>query len=483
MRAFAAGKDCLRGSSLEMPAFDFVLAGRYKLAAPLGEGGMAAVYRGRDLRLNREVAIKVLHEDLTRDPDFLARFEREAQLVASLSHPNIVSVYDVGEDRGTNFIVMEYVRGRTLKEVIEREGSLTSGRAVAIMLPVLGALGYAHERGLIHRDIKPQNILVTSDGTPRLADFGIARLVDGSTTRTAAILGSAHYLSPEQSRGEGATARSDIYACGVVLYEMLSGRPPFEGSNALAVAHQHLNTPPALLRPTLPDLQPGLEQAVMRALAKDPDDRFGDAPDFARGLEEYQETDETALQPLGSPERAVFERAPAHPAVARHETRLVVRRSTRKAYLLALVLTGAVVAAAYAASFPFWSGKLPQYPSAPYAVLPAAFAAYALFSWFNARSRVYSMDANAAVVQWGLIGHHRFGVPLRQIVSLELKQSPIDRVLGVGTVELTARDQHGNERRLVMEDLPEPRETYDELLHLLSRAARDRLSVAEEEEE
>ena len=459
-----------------MPAFDFVLAGRYRLVAPLGEGGMATVYRGRDLRLGRDVAIKVLHDDRTGDRDFLARFQREAQLVASLSHPHIVPVYDVGEEDGTHFIVMEYVRGRTLKTAIEQEGALSPGRAVQIMLSVLDALDYAHAHGLIHRDVKPHNILLTSEGTPRLTDFGIARLVDGSTTRTAAILGSAHYLSPEQARGEEATTQSDIYACGVVLYELLAGRPPFEGPNALAIAHQHLHATPPPLRELAPSLDARLEEVVMRALAKAPEDRFQDTSDFAAALR-------ASATSVGGTLVLPLQRAPAElPAAlsrvemqtAGSEPSIMVRRSTRKSYLLAAMLTALTVLVAYAAALPVWGGHLPAYPSAPYALLPAAFATVALLSWFSTRSWVYTLDTHAAVVQWGLIGHHRFGIPLRQIVTLELKQSPIDRLLGVGTVELCARDPHGAERRLVMEDLPRPRETYEELLRLMSQAQHAR---------
>jgi len=458
-----------------MPAFNFVLAGRYKLTAPLGEGGMAAVYRGRDLRLNREVAIKVLHDELTRDPEFLSRFHREAQLVASLSHPNIVPVYDVGEDQATHFIVMEHIPGRTLKDTLELEGRVDPDRAVGIMARVLDALAYAHAQGLVHRDVKPQNILLMPDGTPRLADFGIARLVDGSTTRTAAILGSAQYLSPEQSRGEDATPRSDIYACGIVLYEMLAGRPPFEGPNALAIAHQHLHDDPASLRTLAPGLEGQLSSAVMHALSKDPGERFEDARSFANALTAGHGLPEhTDIQPLsGKPQTVAEVRGLPQDAAEVQDTRIVIRRSPRKSYLLAALLAGIVIAAAYLAQLPVWSDRL-HYPSAPYALLPAALAAFVLVSWFNRRSWVYSMDTNAAVVQWGLLSHHRFGVPLRHIVTLELKQSPIDRVLGVGTVELCARDHDGVERRLVMEDLPRPRQTYDELIHRMSRATRER---------
>jgi len=468
---------CLPASLPDMPHFDFVLGGRYRLIGPLGEGGMATVYRGRDQRLNRDVAIKILHEDLTRDPGFLARFQREAQVVASLSHPNIVPVYDVGEEQGTHYIVMEYVRGRTLKEVLDAGGALAPERATSIMCSVLDALGYAHTQGLIHRDVKPQNILITADGTPRLADFGIAHLVDGSTTRTAAILGSAHYLSPEQSRGDDPSTRSDIYACGVVLYEMLTGTLPFDGPNALAVANQHLQSAPPALQPRAPLVRPSLEYAVMRALAKDPADRFDDTTALADALEPAQETIEsTAIQPLAAiqPTAAVAARAVPLQATVEAEAELVLRRSARKTYAAAVVGVGLVVAAAYAARLTVAGYTLPQYPSAPYALLPALLALAVVLSWLNTRAWRYSMDGNAAVVQWGLLSHHRFGVPVRHITTLELKQSPIDRVLGVGTVELCARDQHGRERRVIMEDLPHPRRTYEELMRHVGRATRSR---------
>lgn len=469
-----------------MPAFDFVLAERYRLVAPLGEGGMAAVYRGRDLRLNRDVAIKILRDELTLDPAFLARFNREAQFVASLSHPNIVNVYDVGEDNGTHFIVMEFIRGRTLKEAIETEGKLTCQRAVSIMVPILEALGYAHGKGLIHRDVKPQNILLTADGTPRLADFGIAHLADGSTTRTAAILGSAEYLSPEQSRGEEGTELSDIYACGVVLYEMLSGKPPFVGQNALAIAHHHVHSTPPALDQLNPDIGSDLAHAVARALVKDPEKRFTDTAQFAEALQSgHLEIGLTQAQPLlgkGSEgdtqyqaEIAPFTMAPVEGATPR----LIIRRSQRKSYVLGVVLTVCVIVAAYAAGLPLLSSRLPAYPSAPYALLPLVCAALVLTMWFNARSWIYTVDANAAMVQWGLIGHHRFGVPLRQVVRLELKQSLIDRVLGVGTVEMAMRDHHGATYRLVMEDVPAPGQTYDDLMQLWGRAVRSGPKAAE----
>lgn len=455
-----------------MPHFDFVLAGRYKLVAPLGEGGMATVYRARDLRLNREVAVKMLREELTQDTGFLARFEREAQIVASLAHPNIVPVYDVGEEEGTHYIVMEFVRGRTLRDAIDAGGPLEAPRAAGILERVLDALAYAHSQGLIHRDIKPHNILLAPDGTPRLADFGIAHLVDGSTTRTAAILGSAHYLSPEQSRGDEATIQSDIYACGVVLYEMLAGHPPFEGPNALSIAHQHLHESP----PHLPGAARGLAQIVSKALAKNPADRFPDALAFSAALAGLQlgSSGSTAVQPLVPVGRDDELTPPArlHPAAI--ESRLVLRRSARKSYILGGLLGLILLVAAYVASTTVWGKELPNYPSMAYAALPALLGALVAAVWLNTRSWIYTLDGNAAIVQWGLLGHRRYGVPLRTVAALELKQTPLDRILGLGTIEMAARDAQGKEQRVVMEDVANPRETYDQLVRLIGRSLQGR---------
>ncbi|GAC1402080.1 MAG: hypothetical protein NVSMB52_15960 [Chloroflexota bacterium] len=464
-------EDFLDVNTPEMPAFDFILAGRYRLLGPLGEGGMASVYRARDLRLNRDVAVKLLREDLTRDPEFLRRFEREAQYVASLSHPNIVPVYDVGEENGSHYIVMEFIRGRTLKDAIESGGPLPAGRAAEITVSVLDALQYAHGRGLVHRDVKPHNILMTADGTARLADFGIAHLADSSTTRTAAILGSAQYLSPEQARGDEATPLSDVYSCGIVLYEMVTGAPPFGGANALAVAHHHVYSDPPPLPQRARDEMPELESIVARALAKDPSDRFADAQSFIKALSLLHDSDATHAMTISAEKTAALQlvdaaKSPAAPAM---EETFVLRRSARKTVMLAILLALLVGGAAIVLNQPLWGYSLPAYPSPPYAAIPTLMAIALVIAWFNVRSWSYRMDGNAAVVHWGLLTHRRFGVPLRHITTLELKQSPLERLLGVGTIELCARDEHGMERRVVMEDLRRPRQTYDTLARSLGR--------------
>jgi len=424
---------------------------------------MATVYRGRDLRLNRDVAIKILKEDLTKDPTFLKRFEREAQVVASLSHPNIVPVYDVGEEGKSRYIVMEYVAGRTLRDAIERDGFLAADRAVRILDQVLDALQYAHDRGLIHRDVKPHNILLTADGTARLTDFGIAHLTGDSTTRTAAILGSAHYLSPEQSQGQEATAASDLYACGVVLFEMLSGRPPFDGPNPLAIATQHVHDEPL----PLPDASTAAQATVSTALAKNPSDRFPDAASFRQALHSVEaDAARTVAVPL-----AVRGAHPVEaPGISSDE--IIVRRSARRSYLLAIALTAVGAAVWYAVSLPFLRQQIPDYPTGVQWAVPALVAVVALWSWLQSRSWSYSVNGDVAVVRWGVLSHHRLGLPLHGVSTVQLKQNVLDRLLGIGTVEMIARTLDGQERRLVMEDMPRPRETYDALMRMVAQSVR-----------
>lgn len=254
-----------------------VLAGRYRLEEPVGRGGMAEVHRAHDTTLDRKVAVKVLHQRFADDEQFQARFRQEAQAAASLNHPNIVGVYDTGEENGLPFFVMELVEGRSLQEVIAR-GGLTEQRALEVAADTCAALRYAHERNLVHRDIKPGNILLAEDGTVKVADFGIARAIDADTvTQTAAILGTAAYLSPEQAQGRAADARSDLYALGIVLYELLTGQQPFQGDSAVTVAYQHVQELPTPPRELDPSLTTAAEAIAMRAMAKNPANRYPDA--------------------------------------------------------------------------------------------------------------------------------------------------------------------------------------------------------------
>src|SRR5215475_10017398 len=268
-----------------------LVGGRYELGGVLGRGGMAEVHMGRDVRLGRNVAVKTLRVDLASDPTFQARFRREAQSAASLNHPAIVAVYDTGEDQlnGTPlpYIVMEYVDGTTLRELLQSGRRLLPERALEIVAGVLQALEYSHRNGIVHRDIKPGNVMLTRSGHVKVMDFGIARAVAdaGATmTATAAVIGTAQYLSPEQARGENVDARSDVYSTGCLLYELLTGHPPFTGDSPVAVAYQHVREtarPPSTANPDVP---PTLDAIVMKALAKNPANRFQTAAEMRADL-------------------------------------------------------------------------------------------------------------------------------------------------------------------------------------------------------
>lgn len=252
-----------------------ILNGRYRLDQKIGEGGMAVVYHGQDLLLNRQVAVKILREQYASDASFLKRFEREGQLAAGMSHPNIVSVYDVGNEQGLHYIVMEHIRGPNLKELIRKQGPFSVDGAVFIIAQVASALDYAHQRSLVHRDIKPQNILVDREGNAKVVDFGIAKgLQDANLTEAGTGMGTVHYVSPEQARGEQATPASDLYSTGIVLYEMLTRSLPFNADTPVGVAMQHVNTAPPSPTSLNPEIPKPVEGIILRAIAKNPADRF-----------------------------------------------------------------------------------------------------------------------------------------------------------------------------------------------------------------
>ncbi|MEH1055170.1 Stk1 family PASTA domain-containing Ser/Thr kinase [Micromonospora sp. CPCC 206171] len=269
-----------------------LLGGRYQVGELLGYGGMAEVHRGRDLRLGRDVAIKMLRTDLARDATFQMRFRREAQNAASLNHPAIVAVYDTGEETAPTgetlpFIVMEFVNGRTLKEVLGVEGRLQPRRALEICADMCAALEFSHRHGIIHRDIKPGNVMLTQTGQVKVMDFGIARaLASGATTmtQTSAVIGTAQYLSPEQARGESVDARSDVYAAGCVLFELVCGHPPFVGDSPVSVAYQHVREAPPTPSDINPDVNPAVDAIVLKALSKNPLNRYQSAGEMRADL-------------------------------------------------------------------------------------------------------------------------------------------------------------------------------------------------------
>lgn len=262
------------------------LTERYHITSHLARGGMADVYEGQDTLLNRRVAIKVLHSQYSSDEAFVKRFRREAQAAANLSHPNVVGIYDWGQAQNTYFIVMEIVEGRSLRDVLKSEGALLPRRAIEIAAETAAALSVAHRAGLVHRDVKPGNILLARDGTVKVTDFGIARAFDDSQelTRTGAVIGTATYFSPEQAQGAPADGRSDVYALGVVLYEMLTGRPPFLGDSPMSVAFQHVSAEAPAPSSLNPDVGPDLDTVVMKALRKDPSARYQSAEEMRQDL-------------------------------------------------------------------------------------------------------------------------------------------------------------------------------------------------------
>ena len=266
-----------------------MLGGRYELGDPLGRGGMAEVRRARDTRLGRQVAVKLLRIDLAGDPTFQARFRREAQASAGLNHPNIVSVYDTGEEKdpasgvSVPYIVMELVEGHTLRELLREERKIMPDRALELTAGVLDALAYSHRAGIIHRDIKPANVMLTNTGRVKVMDFGIARAVadtSATMTQTAAVIGTAQYLSPEQARGETVDARSDIYSAGCLLYELLVGQPPFRGDSPVSVAYQHVRETPVAPSQLDEIVSADMDAIVLKALAKEASQRYQTASEM-----------------------------------------------------------------------------------------------------------------------------------------------------------------------------------------------------------
>jgi serine/threonine-protein kinase len=268
-----------------------VFSERYELNHLIARGGMAEVYRAHDRLLDRPVAVKVLFPELSVDRSFVERFRREAQAAANLSHPNIVPVFDWGEDGGTYFIVMEFIDGRPLSSILKTAGPLSAERTADVGAHVAAALGYAHKHGVIHRDVKPGNVLITDEGQVKVTDFGIARAIntEESLTQTGAVMGTATYFSPEQAEGIGVDARSDLYSLGVVLFEMVTGRPPFLGDTPVAVASKHVRDHPPAPRELNPSIPPTFEAIILKAMAKDPAHRYGTAEELRADLLRFNE--------------------------------------------------------------------------------------------------------------------------------------------------------------------------------------------------
>ena len=345
-----------------MTAANTVLGGRYELQEIIGRGGMAEVWRARDLRLDRDVAIKRLRVDLATDPTFQARFGREAQSAAGLNHPNIVSVYDTGgqTDEASGvvvpYIVMELVGGRTLREMLREGRTIEPAAALPYAQGVLDALDYSHQHGIIHRDIKPANVMITPTGQVKVMDFGIARAVadtSATMTQTAAVIGTAQYLSPEQARGETVDSRSDIYSAGCLLYELLTGRPPFTGDSPVAVAYQHVRETAVLPSTLSPKVTPAIDAITMTALSKNPNDRYQTAremrEDISRVLEGQQVTAQipavhadvpTAV--IGRPARALPEEEQDAEAMAPEKKRRISTPTVILLIILALIAAGLV---------------------------------------------------------------------------------------------------------------------------------------------
>jgi beta-lactam-binding protein with PASTA domain/tRNA A-37 threonylcarbamoyl transferase component Bud32 len=341
-----------------------VFSERYELIHLIARGGMAEVYRAHDRLLDRPVALKVLFPELSVDRSFVERFRREAQAAANLSHPNIVPVFDWGEDSGTYFIVMEFIDGKPLSAILKTAGPLSADRTADIGAPVAAALGYAHKHGVIHRDVKPGNVLITDEGQVKVTDFGIARAIntEESLTQTGAVMGTATYFSPEQAEGVGVDARSDIYSLGVVLFEMVTGRPPFLGDTPVAVASKHVRDHPPAPRELNPAIPPTFEAIILKAMAKDASHRYATAEDLRADLLRFNEgrtvlamDDATALlaaagttQAIGAVGRADATQAVgavgAAPAELDDDDEPTSNRTRTYAIILAVLLVALLVA-------------------------------------------------------------------------------------------------------------------------------------------
>src|SRR5215210_2418185 len=320
-----------------------VIAGRFEIVELIGKGGMSSVFKAHDRLLDRIVALKILHPHFTEDEEYVERFRREARSVAQLSHPNIVTVIDRGEDEGRQYIVFGYVEGENLKQLLERTGPMPVRDALIMALQMARALSFAHGRGLIHRDVKPQNVLLNADGQAKMTDFGIARSLDvQGVTITGTVLGTSEYIAPEQARGNQVDAQTDVYSLGVVLYELLTGRVPYDGDNFVTVALRHVNEPVPSLLERRPDAPPRLALAVERAMAKSPDERYESMDHLVEELEACLDE----LDPVSEEATMIARRPVSGPQRSRPQ-----RRRRRLGVLWPILAVLAVLAVAALAAF------------------------------------------------------------------------------------------------------------------------------------
>lgn len=405
-----------------------MLNNRYRLIELVGSGGMAMVYRGVDTLLQRRVAVKVLRESFAGDPAFLARFQREARAAANLDHPNIVTVYDVGQDGERHYIVMEYVDGQDLKTLIRQRGRLSIDEALSIALQVAGGVGHAHKAGIIHCDIKPQNVLVTQDGRTKVADFGIARaLSESGLTESETVWGSPHYFSPEQAAGDPPSPASDVYSVGVVMYEMLSGEPPFQAESPAALALMHMREEPVPLAARNPQVPPQLEWIIHTVMAKEPAARYHTAEQLAHVLDEYRKYGEqvTGWQPMvTSAEYTGYAAAARQPSVPQQS-------SDRLTWIL-----GAIAFVAVMGLIPLWIVVYQAFRPAPPPSLPT-------------RTPIPLVTLTPEVKL----------IPVPNVVGKPIDEArDLIRRAGLQVVLLEERDEPGVEHGIVLEQSPAPNE-------------------------